>query len=314
MTDTPQLQARWTHLYRDYLPALAKARDPVQKSWPVVLDHCFARIILDNAIGVDRTWTEVLKQPAVKNMSKDQLQASIGLAEKVAKGEAGLVELNERSLSFRGKKRKAASTENEAENRPSVKKGKRSTSTISSYFLPSPTSPSNANDSRDNDHEVARGLSDNINLDPQDQKSDPDMSVQFKRISKSNITPFRKQMLTLLSQIPRGRYSTYQAMSDYVSKTSHKTCARAVGNAKETRCSSKQGFGFGFLAMRNNPFAPEVPCHRVLANDGTLGGFNGYWGEGGKFANKKHELLHEEGVRFDSRGKVKGPPFREFWE
>ena len=84
-------------------------------------------------------------------------------------------------------------------------------------------------------------------------------------------------------------------MSDYVTKTSHKTCARAVGNA-----------------MRNNPFAPEVPCHRVLANDGTLGGFCGYWGEGGKFASKKHELLYEEGVRFDSRGKVKGPPFKDF--
>ena len=64
--------------------------------------------------------------------------------------------------------------------------------------------------------------------------------------------------------------------------------------------------------MRNNPFAPEVPCHRVLAADGTLGGFGGHWGEDGKFANKKHELLHAEGVRFDSRGKVKGPPFREF--
>ena len=50
----------------------------------------------------------------------------------------------------------------------------------------------------------------------------------------------------------------------------------------------------------------------MLANDGSLGGFNGYWGENGKFANKKHELLYEEGVRFDSRGKVKGPPFKDF--
>ena len=121
------------------------------------------------------------------------------------------------------------------------------------------------------------------------------MSIQIKRITDSDITPFRKQMLTLLCQIPRGRYSTYQAMSEHVTKTSHKTCARAVGNA-----------------MRNNPFAPEVPCHRVLANDGTLGGFGGYWGEGGKFANKKHQILHEEGVRFDSKGKVKGPPFWDF--
>ena len=84
-------------------------------------------------------------------------------------------------------------------------------------------------------------------------------------------------------------------MSDHITKTSHKTCARAVGNA-----------------MRNNPFAPEVPCHRVLAANGTLGGFGGHWGENGKFANEKHRLLHEEGVRFSSNGKVKGLPFRDF--
>ncbi|KAJ4358459.1 uncharacterized protein N0V89_003042 [Didymosphaeria variabile] len=77
-------------------------------------------------------------------------------------------------------------------------------------------------------------------------------------------------------------------MSDYITLTSHKTCARAVGNA-----------------MRNNPFAPEVPCHRILAADGTLGGFGGHWGEQGKYASRKHELLEEEGVRFDSRNKVK---------
>ncbi|EMC96979.1 hypothetical protein BAUCODRAFT_121510 [Baudoinia panamericana UAMH 10762] len=121
------------------------------------------------------------------------------------------------------------------------------------------------------------------------------MDVQLKRITESTITPFRKLTLNMLCQIPRGRYSTYQAMSDHITKTSHKTCARAVGNA-----------------MRHNPFAPEVPCHRILAADGSLGGFNGDWGEQGKFASQKHKLLYEEGVRFDSRGKVKGPVFREF--
>ncbi|KAF2764345.1 DNA binding methylated-DNA--cysteine S-methyltransferase [Teratosphaeria nubilosa] len=121
------------------------------------------------------------------------------------------------------------------------------------------------------------------------------MQGELDRIQKSDLTAFRKQTLILLCQVPRGRYSTYQALSDYITTSSHKTCARAVGNA-----------------MRNNPFAPEVPCHRILAADGTLGGFGGHWGESGKFASKKHELLYEEGVRFDSKGKVKGPPFRDF--
>ena len=84
-------------------------------------------------------------------------------------------------------------------------------------------------------------------------------------------------------------------MADHVTKTSHKSCARAVGNA-----------------MKNNPFAPEVPCHRVLASDGSLGGFKGSWGEEGTYASLKHQLLAEEGVKFDSRGRVKGPVFREF--
>ena len=28
-------------------------------------------------------------------------------------------------------------------------------------------------------------------------------------------------------------------------------------------------------AMRGNPYAPQVPCHRVVASDGTIGGFGG---------------------------------------
>lgn len=65
--------------------------------------------------------------------------------------------------------------------------------------------------------------------------------------------------------------------------------------------------------MRNNPFAPTVPCHRVLASNGMLGGFGGSWGEEGQFAGEKKRLLREEGVKFDGRGKVVGEPFRGFY-
>lgn len=290
MGDIQSLQERWNHLYHDYLPALAKAKDPVQRNWPVTLDqdHCFARIILDNAFGVDRQWTEVVKQPAVKNMSLAQLEEAIGLAERIATGEANLTELNEQSLAFRGKKRK---TPKVIEQNQTTKK-QRSSGSVSSYFLPSPKLPKQA---ASRDEEDSTNTKSSGDVTSQAKVDDPDMSVQIKRIEESDLTQFRKQMLNLLCEIPRGRYSTYKVMSDHVTRTSHKTCARAVGNA-----------------MRNNPFAPEVPCHRVLANDGSLGGFCGYWGENGKFASKKHQLLHEEGVRFDSRGKVKGPPFRDF--
>ena len=293
MARLAELQAQWKHLYYDYLPSLAKARDPVQSTWPVYLDHCFARIVLDNAVGVDRPWTAVVKQPAVKNMTTEQLGAAIALAERVAIGEANLVRLNETSLEMRGKlKRKGGE---EGEEGFGTKKMKRSngTETISSYFLPSPPSPESKTDPPEPKEDAANEQSGDYTGEI--ESTHTSMSVHLKRIADSNLTPFRKQMLVMLCQIPRGRYSTYQAMSDHITKISHKTCARAVGNA-----------------MRNNPFAPEVPCHRVLAHDGTLGGFKGHWGENGAFASKKHELLHQEGVRFDSRGKVKGPPFRDF--
>ncbi|KAK4539807.1 hypothetical protein LTR36_010341 [Oleoguttula mirabilis] len=287
MEDLDKTRKRWTHLYQDYLPMLAKARDPVQERWPVHLDHCFARIVLDNAVGVDRQWTEFVEQPAVKHMSATQLHAVIQLAERIATGEADLSALNERSLRLRGKKRKTAGVVTEGS---TPKKRRQDAVTISSYFLPSPRQDMSA------EAQPAPGWTAEVSPESYEPSSAPhDMASEVRRIEESNITPFRKQMLRLLCQVPSGRYSTYQTMSDYITRTSHKTCARAVGSA-----------------MRNNPFAPEVPCHRILAADGTLGGFGGHWGENGKFANKKHELLHAEGVMFDSRGKVKGPPFRDF--
>ncbi|EGP84874.1 uncharacterized protein MYCGRDRAFT_94925 [Zymoseptoria tritici IPO323] len=106
MTTLTPLQSRWKHLYHTHLPALAKTRAPAQPTWPVYLDHCFARIVLDNAVGKDKPWTEVVKAPAIKNMTEAQLGDAIRLAEEVVSGEADLVELDERSLRLRGKKGK----------------------------------------------------------------------------------------------------------------------------------------------------------------------------------------------------------------
>ena len=289
-----QLKQRWKHIYAEHLPALAKAKDPAQAKWPVYLDHCFARIVLDNAVGKDKPWTEVIKSPAIKNMTQEQLEVAIELAEQIARGEADLVELDEQSLVLRGKKSKQGTKrKNEVgEVETKATKKRKADETISSYFLPSPSSPQPKRDSqKENSNDTDQTRS---NKAPP-TKSFEDMSAQLARIESTTLTSFRKQTLSLLCQIPRGRYSTYQAMSDHITATSHKTCARAVGNA-----------------MRNNPFAPEVPCHRILAADGSLGGFGGHWGEEGKFAGKKRELLKAEGVRFDSNGKVKGPVFREW--
>jgi methylated-DNA-[protein]-cysteine S-methyltransferase len=68
-------------------------------------------------------------------------------------------------------------------------------------------------------------------------------------------------------------------------------------------------------ALKNNPFAPQVPCHRVLASGGSIGGFKGSWGRNGKEGLndwQKKSLLKEEGVRFDSSGRAIGPVWDAF--
>jgi O-6-methylguanine DNA methyltransferase len=293
--DIVSLRDRWTHLYASHLPALAKARDPAQTHWPVHLDHCFARIILDNAVGVDKPWTTVVKAPAVRNMTVQQLRGALDLGEKVAGGEVDLGELDRVSLRLRGKReKKPVGTVSAGQSKTGEKR--KANETISKYFAPTPESP--AKSKRVKTEETTQSKDDwsESKDSPSPTTKNHDMATQIKRIeSSTTLTPFRKQTLTLLCRIPTGRWSTYQAMSDYITATSHKTCARAVGNA-----------------MRNNPFAPEVPCHRILSSDGSIGGFKGDWGAEGKYAGQKRELLGEEGVRFDSRGKVKGVAFRDF--
>lgn len=270
MATKEKLQEQWNYLYKEYLPTLAKARDEAQTTWPVIFDHCFARIVLDNSIGIDKPWTKVLPSPAYKHMSEAQLRAAIALAERIAAGTVNLVELDERSLQLRGKRGKkrrkgqddgttatATTTTNEVQSAntssppPFQKKRQKKYETVSSYFLqlqssPSSSSPSsnlaktaNAEDSEHAEPGVTRGTTTGT------EKNEADIimsSVQVQRIEDSNMTAFKKQILKMLMQIPRGRYSTYGAMSDHLSTvSSKKTCARAVGSA-----------------IKNNPFAPEV--------------------------------------------------------
>ncbi|KDN35375.1 hypothetical protein RSAG8_11649, partial [Rhizoctonia solani AG-8 WAC10335] len=60
-------------------------------------------------------------------------------------------------------------------------------------------------------------------------------------------------------------------------------------------------------ALRKNPFAPYVPCHRVISSDLYLGGYCGEWGPQSKTGtqyNRKLQFLRDEGVVFDEKGKL----------
>lgn len=105
-------------------------------------------------------------------------------------------------------------------------------------------------------------------------------------LTTSTLSPFQRRTLLLLLQIPPGHVTTYATLAAFLASS-----PRAVGNA-----------------LRRNPFAPAVPCHRVVAHDRRLGGFKGKvgWrdGEEAETLREKRALLVGEGVKFGRDGRV----------
>lgn len=292
-TDSELEAARscWKTLYGETLPEAARRRCTTQKEWPVRLDHCFARIILDHAVGGGTVpWTQCIKAPAYKNMSLAQLRGAIGLGNDVLAGRADLAALNRTSLAVRGKRGPEravirAGDEMVIEKRESGEIGmsgvKRKRAEMDGSTTEKVESTGRECKSEKKEEEEEKGEKD----DDDDDDEALDIDVLLDRTG--DLTPFRRTVLRLLSSVPRGRWTTYKAMSDRLASS-----PRAVGNA-----------------MRNNPHAPRIPCHRVLASDGSLGGFGGSWGPEGLHAREKVKLLRDEGVRFDGKGKVVGRPY-----
>ncbi|WP_308915081.1 hypothetical protein [Jannaschia sp. LMIT008] len=100
MTPTARaaLEAEWLALTRHTLPGLAAGR-----RWPVRFDHCFQRILLDNAVG-GRWYDAIPKRPAYRHAPDDVLERAVALGRRVAAGDADLSALNGRSLDWRGKR------------------------------------------------------------------------------------------------------------------------------------------------------------------------------------------------------------------
>jgi methylated-DNA-[protein]-cysteine S-methyltransferase len=94
-------------------------------------------------------------------------------------------------------------------------------------------------------------------------------------------TPFQLRVYLALCQVPAGSVTTYKDIGTHIG------------------CKSSQAVG---QALRRNPMAPDVPCHRVLAASGGIGGFSGT--TVGAKINKKRQMLRDEGVRFQDNGRV----------
>lgn len=95
--------------------------------------------------------------------------------------------------------------------------------------------------------------------------------IYASEIRQGRILPgmtFSQRVWAITARIPRGRVTTY---GDIAKKL--RSGSRAVGHA-----------------LHRNPYAPQVPCHRVVGSDGRLVGF-----AGGLAA--KRRLLKAEGVK-----------------
>ncbi len=102
-------------------------------------------------------------------------------------------------------------------------------------------------------------------------------------------TAFEERVYDATRLIPKGCVSTYAVLG------------RIIG------CRSAQAIG---QALSRNPYAPEVPCHRVIRSDLTLGGFSSQL-DGPEVA-RKARLLAAEGVTFDNTAKLTDPS--RFWQ
>lgn len=72
-------------------------------------------------------------------------------------------------------------------------------------------------------------------------------------MASKKITPFAKKVYKVVSKIPLGELRTY------------KWVAKKVGNPKAYRAVGQ--------ILKNNPYPLIIPCHRVIASDGNLGGY-----------------------------------------
>ena len=84
-------------------------------------------------------------------------------------------------------------------------------------------------------------------------------------------TKFQLKVWKYLKSIKKGTVKTY------------KEVAIAIKNPKSARAVAN--------ACAKNPYAPKIPCHRVIRSDGTLGGYSGKGG-----IRQKLRLLRYEKV------------------
>ena len=95
------LRQQWRDLVERILPAAAASR-----GWPIHHDHCFARVLLDNAVGAP--WRTRIAAPAWRNAQLETLAAAIALGEDALAGERSMAAMDTRSRALRRARRPAS--------------------------------------------------------------------------------------------------------------------------------------------------------------------------------------------------------------
>lgn len=88
------------------------------------------------------------------------------------------------------------------------------------------------------------------------------------------ITEFQRKVYLALLDVPCGATISYKELGEKIG------------------CRSAQAIG---QALKRNPFAPDVPCHRVICSNGSIGGFHGQ--REGEMIDRKRRLLLQERKR-----------------
>lgn len=95
----------------------------------------------------------------------------------------------------------------------------------------------------------------------------------------ATLSPYQQAILRILAEVPKGKVTTYGDLAKELAKRDPKWspgASRAVGTT-----------------MKNNLCGPQIPCHRVIKSDGSIGNFRG-GAEGA--VEEKTQMLREEGV------------------
>ena len=92
-------------------------------------------------------------------------------------------------------------------------------------------------------------------------------------MAEINKSKLAEQVYQLCQQVPKGKVTTYKEIGKVLGMKGY----QAIGQI-----------------LKKNPYAPIVPCHRVVKSDGSLGGFKGCLV--GKEIVEKERLLKREGV------------------